>query len=396
MSDPTKPSGQETRLIHTGRDPQAFGGAVNVPPFRASTILFPTLDALESHDPTFHAVRYGRTGTPGSHAFEEAVAELEGGYRAVSFGSGLAAVTVCLFAFARTGGHILVTDSAYGPTRDFCMRDLARYGVETEFYDPRIGAGIAELIRPETTLILMESPGSLTFEVQDLPAISAAARARGVTVLIDSTWAAGIYHKPLALGADVVIHAATKYMVGHADAFLGVAVCTEESWKRVKLTAVSLGQSAGADDLFLGLRGLRTLAVRLRRHEATGLALARWLEGRPEVARMLHPGLPSSPDHTIWKRDFTGASGLFAVELKPVPRAALAAMVDGLSYFGMGYSWGGFESLVLPSDPSRQRKAVPWDGKGPLIRIHAGLEEPDDLIRDLEAGFDRLNRTATP
>ena len=390
MTEP--PQKLETRLAHAGRDPEAFAGAVNVPPFRASTILFPTLDAFEAHDPAFRGVRYGRVGTPSSHAFEEAMAELEGGFRAVAFGSGLAAVTVSILAFSGSGGHILVSDSAYGPTREFCTRELGRFGIETEFYDPRAGAGIAALIRPDTRLVFVETPGSLTFEVPDLPAVAAAAKAKGVPVLVDNTWGAGVFHKPLALGADVSIQSATKYAGGHADASLGVAVCTEETFRRVKMTAVSMGQSAGADELFLGLRGLRTLPHRLRRHQETGLALARWLEARPEVARVIHPALPGHPDHALWRRDFTGACGLFSAELKPVPRAALAAMLDGLELFGMGYSWGGFESLVMPADPARIRTAAPWKGAGgTLLRFHAGLEDADDLIRDLARGFDRLN-----
>ncbi len=386
---------EATRLAHLGRDPAGHAGAVSIPPYRASTILFQTLAELEARDPDYTGVRYGRLGTPSSHAFETAMAELEGGHRAVACGSGLSAVTTALLAFLKAGDHLLMTDSAYGPTREFCDGELARFGVQTTYYDPLIGAGIASLIRPETRVVFLESPGSVTFEVQDVPAIAAAAKARGCTVMIDNTWAAGVYLKPLSLGVDISIQAATKYVGGHADANLGVAVCTAEAWRPVKDTAVRLGVAAGSEDLFLGLRGLRTLTVRLERHQATALRLAEWLARQPETLRVLHPAFPDCPGHALWKRDFTGASGLFAVELRPQPRAALAAMLDGLALFGMGYSWGGFESLILPQNPGRIRTAVPWRDRGTLLRLHAGLEDADDLIADLDRGFHRLRRAAS-
>ncbi|ACI98563.1 cystathionine beta-lyase [Rhodospirillum centenum] len=393
-STPSRDLDLSTRLAHAGRAPGSHAGAVNIPPYRASTILHPTLAAFLAPDPEYRSVRYGRMGTPSSHAFEEAMAELEGGCGAVAVGSGLQAITVALSAFVRAGDHILVTDSVYGPTRHFCDQMLARLGVETEFYDPGIGAGIAGLIRENTRLIMLESPGSLTFEMQDVPAIVAAARARGCLTLIDNTWAAGVFFKPLALGVDVSIQAATKYVCGHSDATLGVIVAREEACRMaVKQSAVMLGAAAGADDLFLALRGLRTLPVRLARHQETGIRLARWMAGQPEVRRVLHPALPDDPGHALWQRDFTGACGLFAVELDRIPQDALAAMLDGLSLFGMGYSWGGFESLILPAFPDRIRTAVPWRGRGTLIRLHAGLEDAEDLIRDLDRAFDRLRRT---
>jgi len=386
----------DTRMAHAGRSPAAHSGAVNIPPYRASTILYPTLDALQTPDPDHRAVRYGRIGTPSSHAFEEAVAALEGADRAVSFGSGLQAITTVLLAFARAGDHILVTDSCYGPTREFCTGMLAGLGVTAAFFDPRIGAGIAALMRPNTRLVFLESPGSLTFEVQDLPAIAAAAHGHSVPVVMDNTWSGGVFHKPLALGADISIQAATKYIGGHADANLGVAACTAETWRPVKEAAIQLGATAGADDLFLGLRGLRTLPTRLRRHQETGLILADWLAKQPETVRILHPGRPDHPDHHLWKRDFTGASGLFAVEIVALPRPALAAFLDGLELFGMGFSYGGFESLILPMNPARHRTAIPWAAKGQLLRIHAGLEDPDDLIADLDRGFARLRKAIRP
>lgn len=382
----------DTRLIHDGRDPAGHAGAVNVPPYRASTILFPNVEALDSADPEFRGVRYGRTGTPSSHAFEQAMAALEGGDRAISFGSGLQAITTCLLAFLKAGDHLLMVDTCYGPTRAFCRR-LGRLGIETTFYDPLIGAGIADLIRPETRVVFLESPGSQTFEVQDVPAIAAIAKARGCTVMIDNTWAAGVWFRPLAHGVDVSIQACTKYVAGHADANLGVAVCTAATAMAVKLTAVELGATAAADDLFLGLRGLRTLPLRLARHQDTGFALADWLAAQPEIARVLHPGRPDCPGHALWRRDFTGACGLFAVQFhQTLPTPALSALLDHLSLFGLGYSWGGYESLALPCDPRRSRSAVPWQG-GTLLRLHAGLESPDDLIHDLSGGFDRLRKT---
>ena len=382
----------DTLLVHAGRDPEANFGIVNPPVYHASTVLFPTLEALEASDRNpFEIVNYGRVGSPTSLAFEEAVAAAEGGWRAVTAASGLAAIATALTAFTKAGDHILVTDSVYGPTRRVCNDILARYGVETEYYEPLIGAGIAGLIRPNTSVVFLESPGSLTFEVQDVPAIAKAAKAAGATVLMDNTWATPLFFKPFEHGVDVSIHAATKYIVGHADAMLGLMVCTEASWPIVKKNAVRFGTCAGPDDLYLGLRGFRTMSVRLKRHQESALALADWLAARPEVARVIHPARPGDAGHELWKRDFTGASGLFAAVFKGVPKAALAAMLDSLELFGMGYSWGGFESLILPAHPAAIRTATKWQAGGPLIRFHAGLEDVDDLIRDLDRGFARLN-----
>ncbi|MFV3077725.1 cystathionine beta-lyase [Niveispirillum fermenti] len=390
--DDSPADAEATRLIHAGRAPDRFGGAVNIPPFRASTILFPTLAELDNYDPKMRAVRYGRTGNPSSHAFEEAMAELEQGHGAVSFGSGVQAITTSLLAFTRQGDHVLIADTAYAPTRSFANGILARAGIVVEYFDPCIGDGIRNLLRPRTRVVFLESPGSLSFEVQDVPAITrtVAAADPEIIVMIDNTWAAGLLFRPLLHGVHVSIQSATKYVAGHSDASLGAAICARpDHWLRLKKAAVELGACAGPDDLFLGLRGLRSLPTRMRQHQETGLVLGRWLAQRPEVTRMRHPALPGCPGHEYWKRDFTGACGLFAFEIAPVPRPALAAMVDGMRHFGMGYSWGGFESLILPSTPNSIRTAVPWDG-GELIRLHAGLEDPEDLIRDLEAGFDRL------
>jgi cystathionine beta-lyase len=374
---------KDTRIVTTGRDPESNFGIVNPPVYHASTILFPTVAALnEAIKEPFEGVYYGRFGTPTTFALEQAVAELEGGHRAVAVSSGLAAVGIGLMAFLKAGDHLLMVDSAYFPTRKVCDTVLARFGVETTYYDPLIGAGIADLIRPETKIVYMESPGSLTFEVQDVPAIAAAAHDGGAVAVFDNTWGTPLFFKAFDHGVDIVVHAATKYIVGHADAMLGVVVTRDEkAFHAVKSCAVALGNSPGPDDCYLGLRGLRTMSVRLARHQETGLTLARWLKARPEVTRVLHPALPDDPGHELWRRDFTGANGLFAAVL-------------GLELFGMGFSWGGYESLILDVRPHITRTARPWPDPGPVLRIHAGLEDAADLIADLESGFRRLNAAA--
>lgn len=382
----------DTILTHAGRDPEAQHGAVNPPVYHASTILWPTVAELEAAQQNrYNQVTYGRHGTPTSMAFEEAVAAVEGGARAIAFCSGMAACVTPILAYLRSGDHLLMVDSVYGPVRSFCQGFLKRFGVETTFYDPMIGAGIAELFRDNTRLLYLESPGSVTFEVQDVPALVAAAKARGIATALDNTWAAPLFFKPLALGVDVEIIAATKYIVGHSDAMMGVAVCTEASFRPVREMATLIGNHAAPDDCYLALRGLRTAGVRMRQHEVQGLALARWLAERPEVERVLHPALPSCPGHEAWRRDFTGASGLFSIELRrDIGKKAIDAMLDGMELFGMGFSWGGYESLIVPQHPERLRSAKPWQG-GPVLRLHAGLEDLEDLIADLERGFARLN-----
>jgi cystathionine beta-lyase len=387
----------DTVLVHAGRDPEHNHGIVNPPVYHASTILWPTVAAMEAATGSLEgpAYRYGRVGTPTSEAFESAVAALEGGHRSIATQSGLSAVTLTLMTFLASGDHALIADSCYGPTRAFASKVLSKYGVQAEFYDPLIGGGIAAMLRPETKLVYMESPGSLTFEVQDVPAIVAACRARGVVTAIDNTWASPLFFKALEHGVDIVLHAATKYIVGHSDANMGVVTAaSREHWLALKAMAVMNGMAAGPDDLFLAQRGLRTLAVRLRQHERATLAVAHWLQGRPEVRRVLYPALPDDPGHALWKRDFTGSSGLFGVLLTPFDKPAVAAMLDGMSLFKMGASWGGFESLILPQHPAANRTATRWAADGPLLRLHVGLEDPGDLIADLEAGFDRLRAAA--
>lgn len=383
----------DTRLGHLGRDPKANHGVVNPPVYHASTILFDSLAAWEESRKPYTGkgrTTYGRSGTPTTFALEDAVAELEGGHAAIAVPSGLAAVAAALSAFVSAGDHILVADTVYQPTRQVCDQLLARFGVETTYYDPTIGAGLAALIRPRTRVVYMESPGSLTFEMQDVPAIVAAARAAGAVPIIDNTWATPLFYNPMNHGVEVVIHAGTKYIVGHADAMLGLIVATEDRYPALRRAVTLFGHTAAPDDVYLSLRGLRTLSVRLQRHQENAARLIRWLQDRPEVARVLSPALPEHPGHDIWRRDFSGASGLFSIVLKPASQAAVAAMVDGLALFGIGASWGGYESLILPAHPSRTRTATQWSDPGPVFRIHAGLEDPEDLIADLEAGFERL------
>jgi len=388
----TRSKKPETLLAHAGRDPASQHGIVNPGVWHASTVLYPTVAELEaSAAKRFHGLTYGRHGTPTTFAFEEAIAALDGAARAIALPSGLAAVTAALLGYLKAGDHLLMADHVYGPARHFAQTFLKRMGVETTFYDPMLGAGIADLIRDNTRVVYMESPGSLTFEVQDVPAIVAAAKARGLATLLDNTWAAPLFYQPLKFGVDASIVAATKYIVGPSDAMLGVISCTQESWQKIRPVVAELGYSAAPDDVYLGLRGLRTASVRMRQHERQALELARWLERRPEVARILHPAFPSHPGHEFWKRDFTGASGLFGVVLKETPKPAVDAMLDGMELFGMGFSWGGFESLILPTHPEKLRSATRWAPGGPTLRLHAGLEDLGDLIADLEAGFARLN-----
>ncbi len=373
----------DTIAVAAGRMSEAHFGAVNTPVYRASTILYPDLATLKANAQPY---TYGRRGTPSSRSFEEAICALEGGARTMVVPSGLNACAVAIMAVCGAGDHLLVTDTVYEPTRKFCDSVLARFGVETEYYAP--DQDIAPLLRPNTKAVFCESPGSLTFEVQDIPAIAAAAHAKGVSVLLDNTWATPLLFAAIAHGVDLSIQAVTKYIGGHADVMLGTITANDSHASRLVHCHGHMGLFAGGDDTWLALRGLRTLPTRLKRHQQTALALIAWLQARPEVSRILYPALPSDPGHALWKRDFTGANGLFGVVFKPVPERALAAMVDGFSHFGIGYSWGGFESLVLPAHIKRTKTA--FAAEGPLLRFHAGLEDVADLIADLERGFQRL------
>lgn len=393
----TKRRRPATVLAHAGRDPMANHGMVNPPVYHTSTILWPTLAAKEAAEAGFERGQYsyGRIGTPTSEAFEDLVTALEGGHGSVAMSSGMAAINVALTAFLKAGDHALIVDTAYGPARRYCDAVLSRFGVEIEYYDPLIGAGIEARFRDNTRVVYLESPGSLTFEIQDVPAITAAAKAHGIVSVMDNTWATPLYFDAFAHGVDVTLHAATKYMVGHSDAMMGVVGAREKSvWQEVKAYAVQAGHCAGPDDLYLAQRGMRTMAVRLRQHQQSALEIARWLQARPEVSRVLYPALPQDPGHALWRRDFTGASGLFSIVLKPASHTQVAAMLDGMDLFKMGASWGGYESLILPATPDKSRTATRWDGEGPGIRLHVGLEDPADLIEDLEAGFERLRASA--
>jgi len=382
----------DTVLVHAGRDPERFGGLVNAPVCRASTILHPDMAAYRlAHSDKHARPYYGRFGTATHRMLEDACTQLDGGHGTVLFPSGLGACVGALMSVALPGTHLLVVDSVYGPVRDFCDTVLAERGVQTEYYPPALGAAIATRLRANTCAVYCESPGSLTFEVQDLPAIAEAAHRGGAAVLVDNTWATPFFCQPLALGADITVQAATKYLVGHSDAMLGVAVANERCFLSLRTVAARHGNSVSADDCTLALRGLRTLGVRLRQHQTSALALARWLQSRPEVARVDHPALESDPGHVLWKRDFRGASGLFGFALHPVPEAAVDAFIDGLALFGIGASWGGFESLILPSHPKRTsgNAAHPAHAAGPLLRLHIGLEDVDALQAALAAGLDR-------
>lgn len=386
---------KDTVLTTAGRRPEENFGIVNPPVYHASTIAFSTVAELEaSNVAPLEGVHYGRQGTPTTFALEEAVAALEGGDCAAILPSGLAAIACALLAFVRSGDHVLITDSVYFPTRRLCNDLLKQFGVETTYYDPMIGAGIDKLIRPETKVVFVEAPGSLTFEVQDIPAIAKAAHAKGARVIMDNTWSGGLFFQPFEHGVDISVQAATKFIVGHSDAMLGTLTFGADLLETIKVTANNLGYCAGPDDCYLGLRGIRSLSPRLARHQESGLRLAEWLAERPEVEQMLHPAFPGCPGHEIWKRDFTGACGLFGVVFKDAPRKALVAMLDGLDIFSLGYSWGGYESLIIPTDPAKSRTATAWPHTGPSIRIHTGLEDVDDLIGDLEQGFDRFNAAA--
>jgi cystathionine beta-lyase len=388
----------ETRLVHAGRDPGQHHGTVSPPVCRASTIVYPTLAEFEGRRARrYTSYAYGAHGTPTTVALAEALAELSGGARTVVTSSGLSAVTQALAAFLRQGDHLLVADSVYEPTREFCSTVLARFGVEVEYYDPLVGDGLARLVRPATRVVYCESPGSLTFEVQDVPALARAAHAAGALVLLDNTWATPLHFRAFEHGVDVEIQAGTKYLAGHSDLLIGVITTRDEPlYRTVRDGSIAFGDCAAPDVCYETLRGLRTLGVRLRRHAASAQRLAEWLARRPEVARVLYPPLPDDPGHPLWKRDFTGAASLFGVLLHPVPGPALAAMVDGLRLFKIGASFGGFESLVIPAHPPAERAARPWRAPGPLLRLHVGLEAVEDLIADLDDGFARLRTASGP
>jgi cystathionine beta-lyase len=385
-----------TRLVQKGRKARSRPGTVNLPVTRASTVTFESVADMEAVQKRFDAGEpiptYGMMNMPLRVAFEELMVELEGGYRAATFPTGLAANAAAILACVSAGDHVLVSDSVYVPVRRFCTRTLARFGVDTTFYDPTIGAGIAGLMRPNTRLVYVESPGSHTFEVQDIPAIAKVAHERGAAVINDNAWATGIFYRAFDHGADLVVQPATKYPSGHSDVLLGAVIANEAWWPRLHQVAFDLGQTASPDDLFLAVRGMRTLDARLRRHEKSALEIATKLQAHPKVKRVLYPALESDPGHAIWKRDYLGASGLFGIELVDCPKADVDAFVDGLERFALGYSWGGFDSLIVPQNIWKGGRSVrPWTG-GPLLRISIGLEDPGDLWDDLAQGLQRIGQ----
>ena len=377
--------------MHAGRDPDEHFGFVNPPVYHASTVLYPTAEDQVAHRSRY---QYGRRGTPTTEALQQALAAIEGDSCAgvALLPSGLSAVSTALMAVAGASDHILVTDSVYRPTRTFCDSVFKRMGVETTYYDPLIGREIAKLFKPNTRAVFTEAPGSQSFEMQDIPAIAAVAHEKGAYVLMDNTWATPLYFRSLEHGVDLSIQAGTKYIGGHSDIMFGCVSAHAETWANLKDVAGTLGLCVGPDDVYLALRGLRTLGVRLERHNKSALQIASWLEKRPEVKRVMHPGLASDHGHAIWMRDFTGASGLFSVVVNPCSEAAVYAFMNALTLFGMGYSWGGFESLVIQFNCTEYRTATRWAPGGPTLRFHIGLEDSGDLIADLERGFAAMTK----
>jgi cystathionine beta-lyase len=385
---------QDTIIVNAGRSAKWTQGVVNPSVTRASTVVFDTVAQMNDAVANRHNQKmvYGRRGTTTSFAFSDAMTQLEGGEGCALYPSGTAAITNAILAFVQQGDHILMVDTAYEPTRDYCDKILGKMGVTTTYYDPLIGAGIESLIQENTRIVFLESPGSITMEVQDVPAISKVAHQHNCIVMLDNTWGAGLNFKPFDYGVDVSVQAATKYIVGHSDVMLGTATAVEKYWPQLRDYSYLMGQCTSPDDLYLALRGIRTIGVRLKQHEQSALKIANWLKERPEVGTILHPAFDSCPGHEFFKRDFTGSNGLFSFVLNRGNKASLTAFLDSLHHFKMGYSWGGFESLILGiTNVNSIRSATTFDCEFPLIRLHIGLEDVDDLISDLELGFERFN-----
>lgn len=387
---------KDTKIVNAGRKSKWTQGIVNPPVYRASTIVFDSVEQMKhaSANKANQVPFYGRRGTPTTFAFADAMTDLEGGVGCYVYPCGTAAITSAILAFVSAGDHMLMVDTVYEPTRDFCQKTLEKLGVSVTFYDPLVGAGIEDLIQANTKVIFLESPGSLTMEVQDVPAICSIAhqQTQDITVILDNTWASPIHFKPFEHGVDVSVQAATKYIVGHSDVMLGTATANEKCWPILRENSYLLGQCASPDDIYLAMRGMRTLGVRLNQHQQSSLIVAKWLEARPEVKSVLHPSLESFAGHELFVRDFIGGNGLFSFVLEQSTAASLTAFLDGMTHFKMGFSWGGYESLILGiSNVQAMRSATTWPHKTPLIRLHIGLEDTDDLIDDLEKGFARLN-----
>ncbi|MFT5755664.1 MAG: cystathionine beta-lyase [Alteromonadaceae bacterium] len=384
-----------TKIINAGRAKKWTGNVVNPPVERASTVVFDTVKEMKhaAANKTNQVLFYGRRGTSTSFAFSDAMVELEGGAGCALYPSGTAAITNAILSFVKSGDHLLMVDNAYEPTRDFCDKILKKIGVETTYYDPLIGVGIEALIQENTAIIFLESPGSITMEVQDVPAIAKIAHQHNCIVMLDNTWGAAVNFQPFDYGVDISVQAATKYIVGHSDVMLGTATATEKYWPQLRESSYIMGQCTSPDDLYLALRGIRTLGIRLKQHQESAIKIATWLAQRPEVETVLHPAFESCPGHAFFKRDFNGSNGLFSFVLNKGNQAALTALLDGMSHFKMGYSWGGFESLILGiSNVNAMRTVTEWKYEFPLIRLHVGLEDVDDLIDDLAAGFARFNQ----
>jgi cystathionine beta-lyase len=386
---------KETQIVTLGRDKKWAKGVINPPVVRASTMLFDTIEEMHfaAKNKTKGEMFYGRRGGPTHFAFQAAIAELEGGVATALYPSGSAAISASLMSFLKAGDHLLMVDSAYEPTRALCDGLLTGFGIETTYYDPLIGAGIAGLIQPNTKVLFLESPGSITMEIQDVPTLSRIAHEHNMVVMLDNTWASPINSRPFEMGVDISIQAATKYIVGHSDVMMGTATSNAQHWDQLREHSYLMGYCTSPDDVYLASRGLRTLGVRLAQHERNALKVANWLATRPEVDHLRHPAFESCPGHEFFKRDFSASNGLFSFVLKEGNVRSLTALVENMSYFKMGFSWGGFESLILSiSGLNNIRTATKWDSSKPLIRLHVGLENPDDLIADLEAGFARMNQ----
>ncbi|WP_428611876.1 cystathionine beta-lyase [Shewanella sp.] len=385
---------KETKIVSVGRDKKWSKGVINPPVFRASTVVFDTIEEMRyaTKNRANGEMFYGRRGTPTHFAFQAAIAELEGGVGTALYPSGSAAISGALLSFLKAGDHLLMVDTAYEPTRDLCDKLLKGFGIETTYYDPLIGKGIEALIRPNTKVLFLESPGSITLEVQDVPTLSRIAHEHGLVVMLDNTWASPINSRPFELGVDISIQAATKYIVGHSDVMLGTATANEAHWEQLRENSYLMGQCTSADDIYLASRGLRTLGVRMAQHEKNALKVANWLATRPEVDHLRHPAFTTCPGHEFFKRDFSASNGLFSFVLKQGNIKSITAFVENMQHFKMGFSWGGYESLILGVfGIDKLRTATQWDSSKPLIRLHVGLENPDDLIKDLEAGFERYN-----
>lgn len=386
---------KDTQLIHAGRSKSYTGNVVNPPVVRASTVVFDTFAQLKhaTQNRGNRVAYYGRRGTDTHFALQEAMCELEGGDGCALYPCGAAAISGALLAFLKNGDHLLMVDSAYEPTRGLCDKLLANLGIETTYYDPQIGAAISHLIKPNTRVIFLESPGSLTFEMQDIPAITAVARQHNIVTILDNTWASPILCRPFELGVDVSVQSATKYIVGHSDVMLGTATANAKHWPQLREHSYLMGYCASADDAYTALRGLRTLSVRLKQHEQSALKVANWLAQRPEVETVLHPGLPTHPGHGLFQRDFSGSNGLFSFVLKQGSQQQVEAFIESMEHFKMGFSWGGYESLITATMKVQNlRSATSWPYSGPLIRLHIGLEDVDDLLADLTAAFERFNQ----